>query len=226
MKNLFTLLFLTIALSLNAQFYLDLSPQECFDLIEANEDNDKFTILDVRTKTEYDPEHIADAYNRDFYATDFREQLDSLDKSRVYLIYCRSGNRSGQTLDMVQELEFDTVYNMLGGITRWNQDGYPVTDVIPDYDPNLYAGTSSVSGIEFNSVELFPNPTSGLLFINTAQIQFDKVEIHDNMGQLVFRSEQDAVPKLVNLQEEASGIYIVTFYVENKIIGNKKIVKY
>ena len=48
-----------------------------------------------------------------------------MDKSKTYLIYCRSGNRSGQALDIMEELNFREVYNMMGGILEWEAEGLP-----------------------------------------------------------------------------------------------------
>ena len=83
-------------------------------------------VLDVRTPEEFDEVRLADASNLDFYAADFADRLDGLDKTLPYFIYCRSGNRSGQTLDMMRDLGFDEVYNLDGGIIAWNEAGLPV----------------------------------------------------------------------------------------------------
>ena len=61
----------------------------------------------------------------DYYSENFREALDELDKSKTYLIYCRSGRRTGETLQMMKELYFTEVYNMLGGINSWKSKGLP-----------------------------------------------------------------------------------------------------
>ena len=99
------------------------SPQEFKQLMEQTQDK---VIIDVRTPEEYAQEHIAGAINIDFYAPDFREKLAQLDKNKTYFIYCRSGNRSGQTLQIMKELGFKKVYNLEGGITAWKSAGYEV----------------------------------------------------------------------------------------------------
>jgi rhodanese-related sulfurtransferase len=55
----------------------------------------------------------------DFYAPTFESDLDALDKDKVYLIYCASGNRSGQAHDLMGQLGFREVYNMLGGMSAF-----------------------------------------------------------------------------------------------------------
>lgn len=94
------------------------------ELIEKNKDNPDFTILDVRTLSEYQSGHLENAINIDFYSDSFREELEKLDRTRTYLIYCRSGARSLKTLKLMEELGFNEVYDMIGGIIGWEQKGY------------------------------------------------------------------------------------------------------
>lgn len=86
----------------------------------------KPVILDVRTPEEYAGGHLVNAILIDFYSDDFRAKLDQLDKSQVYLVYCRSGNRSGQALNIMKKLGFKKAYHMAGGIVRWVAEGLPV----------------------------------------------------------------------------------------------------
>ncbi|MFC1920825.1 rhodanese-like domain-containing protein [Chloroflexota bacterium] len=103
----------------------DISAQDAFSLIGENSDNPDFVIIDVRTPEEYDEGHVEDADNIDFYAPDFSERLNSLDKSKTYLIYCRSGNRSGQALAIIKEMDFLKIYHMDGGMLEWTAEELP-----------------------------------------------------------------------------------------------------
>jgi rhodanese-related sulfurtransferase len=76
-------------------------------------------LLDVRTKEEFTAGHIEGAINVDFYAGDFRDQLNKLDKSKTYAVYCRTANRSGQALTLMQQLGFSSAYDLIGGIAAW-----------------------------------------------------------------------------------------------------------
>jgi rhodanese-related sulfurtransferase len=38
--------------------------------------------------------------------SDFKKQLAILDKSADYYIYCRSGNRAGQAIDIMRDMGF------------------------------------------------------------------------------------------------------------------------
>jgi rhodanese-related sulfurtransferase len=83
-------------------------------------------VLDVRTRDEFAEGHLADAVNVDFYAADFEDRLAQLDPTRPYVLYCRSGNRSGATAEMMTELGFEEVYEVDGGILAWVAAGQPV----------------------------------------------------------------------------------------------------
>jgi len=103
----------------------DITPQEAFTLIQNNQNNPDFVIIDVRTRAEFVEEHIENATNIDFYSEAFRDMLNNLDKNKTYLIYCRSGARSGSALDIMAELNFREAYNILGGINQWKAEGFP-----------------------------------------------------------------------------------------------------
>jgi rhodanese-related sulfurtransferase len=95
-------------------------------LIKANENNSNFIIIDVRTQEEYSTGHIENAININFNSPSFRNDINVLDKDNVYLIYCRSGGRSAGAFDVMKELEFQEVYELLGGIISWIDEGFPV----------------------------------------------------------------------------------------------------
>jgi len=103
----------------------DITPQEAFTLIQNNQNNPDFVIIDVRTLEEFVGEHIENATNIDFYSEAFRDMLNTLDKNKTYLIYCKVGGRSGSALDIMAELNFKEVYNILGGINQWKAEELP-----------------------------------------------------------------------------------------------------
>lgn len=88
---------------------------------------DDLIVLDVRTPEEFADARLADATMIDFYEADFADRIAELDRDASYLLYCRSGNRSGQTLAMMEELGFTNVADVDGGINVWLDGGHPVT---------------------------------------------------------------------------------------------------
>jgi rhodanese-related sulfurtransferase len=108
------------------QIIENVTPEEAFTLIQGNEGNPDFVILDVRTPEEFADGYIEDAILIDYYSDTFRDELNNLDKNKEYLIYCRSGNRSGRTLPIMEELGFQEVHDISGGIIAWTAEGLPL----------------------------------------------------------------------------------------------------
>lgn len=109
-------------------------PEAVF-LIEKYQGDDTFVILDVRRPDEYAGGAIGGAVNLDYSDPDFPEQAGLLDRERTYLVYCRSGGRSGSASRILETLGFVRVYDLEGGIEAWQAAGYPV--VIPETETNL-----------------------------------------------------------------------------------------
>ena len=107
------------------QILENVTPKEAFTLIQGNRNNPDFIILDVRTPEEVTDGYIEGVTNIDFYAETFQDKLNQLDKNQTYLVYCHSGNRSGNTLNIMAELNFGEVYNISGGIIGWQASGLP-----------------------------------------------------------------------------------------------------
>ena len=89
---------------------------------------DDLVILDVRTPEEFAEGHLDGAVMIDFYEADFADRLGELDPEVPYLLYCRSGNRSGQTTAIMGDLGFTDVADVDGGIVAWSGAGLPVVN--------------------------------------------------------------------------------------------------
>jgi len=100
------------------------TPEEAAATIaDAPED---LVILDVRTQEEFDEGHIEGAVMLDFYRDDFADELATFDRDVPYVLYCRSGNRSEQARQLMEDLGFVSVEDIDGGIVGWQQAGLPV----------------------------------------------------------------------------------------------------
>lgn len=80
-------------------------------------------VLDVRTPEEFATGHLPGAINIDVEASDFTDQLASLDKSTAYAVYCHSGNRSAVAMKEMAGEGFTDLADLAGGITAWAQAG-------------------------------------------------------------------------------------------------------
>ena len=99
---------------------MNLTQEDWVSKLEADENA---VILDVRTEDECNQGVIPDSINIDIYEGQaFLEKLESLDKSKNYYVYCRSGARSAKACEAMSNLGFENAYNLLGGIIEWNGD--------------------------------------------------------------------------------------------------------
>ena len=89
-----------------------------FSVMEDKRDEGKGILIDVRTPAEYVEGHAPTSLNIDFYEQDFQNMIEKLDKDETYFLYCRSGNRSGRTLNLMKSLGFKEVYDLSGGWSR------------------------------------------------------------------------------------------------------------
>lgn len=84
------------------------------------------TVIDIRTPGEFNQHHIRGAKNIDFSALDFKARLNLLEKDDPLLLHCRSGNRSGQSLEVFEELGFEKVFHLYQGIKKgWPARPFP-----------------------------------------------------------------------------------------------------
>lgn len=87
---------------------------------EELEKDDNAVILDVRTDAEVEEGYIPNAKHIDFYkGQEFLEELEKLDKTKNYYVYCRSGNRSGQACAIMDQNGFNKTFNLIGGFSNW-----------------------------------------------------------------------------------------------------------
>lgn len=77
---------------------------------------DGAVILDVRTPEEFAEGHLEGAININYRDSNFAKNVVSLDHDAQYIVYCRSGNRSGKSIEIMQQQGFTQLYNA-GGVT-------------------------------------------------------------------------------------------------------------
>jgi rhodanese-related sulfurtransferase len=98
----------------------ELSQQEWKEKMENDE---KSVILDVRTEEEVEEGYIPNSKNIDIYkGQEFIDEVEKLDKSKHYYIYCRSGKRSSQACSLLDQMGFSETYNLQGGFSEWEGD--------------------------------------------------------------------------------------------------------
>ncbi|MDP3679807.1 MAG: thioredoxin domain-containing protein [Flavobacterium sp.] len=100
-------------------------------------------ILDVRTPEEFTSDHIDNAKNINWLGNTFVSDVEKLDKSQPVFVYCKSGGRSQKAAEKLNELGFKTIYQLDGGMLKWDAAGLskPSTKIIglsvPEYNKLL-----------------------------------------------------------------------------------------
>ena len=87
-------------------------------------DDDELIILDVREEKERASGFISSDIN--IPMGQVKNKIDSLDKSKNILVYCKSGTRSDQISGFLSKNEFQNVYSLKGGFKAWQKAELPI----------------------------------------------------------------------------------------------------
>jgi molybdopterin/thiamine biosynthesis adenylyltransferase/rhodanese-related sulfurtransferase len=97
------------------------------EIAEAKESGDDVALVDVREQAEFDERHIEGAIHvpRSYLESRFEQFVP--DRSRRVILYCASGIRSALAAKtLAEDLGYEDVSSMAGGITLWRDRGLPV----------------------------------------------------------------------------------------------------
>jgi len=83
-------------------------------------------IIDIRNASDFKGDKLSGAQNISFTAGDFKERVQSLDKKKTYLLYCKNGNDALYAARTMKEMGFDRVYSLKGGLDGWKRENKPV----------------------------------------------------------------------------------------------------
>ncbi|OUR94277.1 thioredoxin [Flavobacteriales bacterium 34_180_T64] len=98
------------------------TPEEMQTLLEL----DDIQLVDVRTPEEYQEGYIDNSQNIDFRSPTFDEDIIKLDKTKPVILYCRSGGRSAKCAAKLKDAGFVKIYDLDGGITKWEFEGLDI----------------------------------------------------------------------------------------------------
>ena len=127
MKTFLFKLFVLIAVLVPAVAFAEIKNEGAAKVDELIKSG-KYVVIDVRTPEEYAERHINGAVNYDYYSDDFEDNLEEnlTDKSKSYIVYCRSGKRSLYSAQIMEELGYKDIINLEGGFLAWENAGKPV----------------------------------------------------------------------------------------------------
>ena len=104
----------------------DISVQRAYEKMMGASQDPNLVVIDVRTPREYEQIRLQNTLLINFRDPDFKTKISKLDKNKIYIVHCRSGNRSGKACDIMQEMGFKEIYNVAGGILQWQEADLPV----------------------------------------------------------------------------------------------------
>ena len=101
---------------------LDVENHQMVKLLEENPG----VLLDIRTPEEVSKGFLKNASFINFYDENFLQKASWVKKNQPIYVYCHAGGRSSKAAEMLIELGFREVYNLVGGYSKWVEDGYLV----------------------------------------------------------------------------------------------------
>ena len=93
---------------------------------ELHEDAEPAVFLDVREREEWDEGHIPAAVHLPRGWLESRIEQTVPDRTRQIVAYCASGNRSTFAARTLEELGYENVVSLAGGINDWKRRGFPL----------------------------------------------------------------------------------------------------
>lgn len=99
----------------------NISPKQAKDLMDKAKD---VFVLDVRTEEEYKEVHIKDAHL--IPIKELEKNIDKIPKDKKVVVHCAAGKRSAKACEILKDKGLKELFNLAGGINKWQAEGYPV----------------------------------------------------------------------------------------------------
>jgi rhodanese-related sulfurtransferase len=87
------------------------------ELKEKQDRGDRFTLLDVREPHEWSLSDLPGSLKIPLGA--LPQRFSELSKDKEVVVYCRTGGRSAQAVQFLQQMGYSGAKNLTGGINRW-----------------------------------------------------------------------------------------------------------
>ena len=206
--NFISLLLLSfLFISCHGQTYNAVNTIDVKSFDEKLKTNENPQLLDVRTPEEYSVEHIGNAKNVNWNGDDFVAKVNSYDKSKPIFVYCKVGGRSAQAANKLAELGFKEIYNLNGGIMKWNAENnvnaIPSTKIIGICDQEFgeLIKSSDRVMIDFNAKWCAPCKKMNPYILKFQTEMKDKIKIvqldADENKTIIEQLKLDALPTII-----------------------------
>jgi len=138
--------------------------------------------------------------------------------------YSNTNDDCGVQVHTSFESEFFS-FMQIGGFYEITQEGEGLVLTIsnPVFGQAIFRNfTLSTADFDISNIQIYPNPSSDLIFIKSNHNLIEKIEIYNSIGQINKSVVSDF--KTLDISELSDGIYILRIYAKNGIL-NKKIIK-
>ncbi len=72
-----------------------------------------------------------------------------------------------------------------------------------------------------NNINVFPNPSNGLITVDSKKIKLESIEIVDITGKIVYSQNIDSEYTTIDLSNKENGLYIIKFISDNKTYSKR-----
>lgn len=96
------------------------------ELLKGMQDGDAPLIVDVRSQTEYDRDHLPGAIHIPFYAVGAGLREKKAVKDSALVIYCEHGPRAAIASVFLYLSGYHKIYSLQGHMKAWREKQYPV----------------------------------------------------------------------------------------------------
>lgn len=180
-------------------------------------------LLDVRTPEEYSTGHIGNAVNVNWNGNDFVTKANAYDKSKPIFVYCKAGGRSLDAADKLAELGFTEIYNLDGGIMKWNasEKTKPSDKIIGmcDQEYGELIKSSDKVMIDFNAKWCAPCQKMKPYILKMQAEMKDKIKIvqldADENKTIVEQMKLDSLPTII-VYEKGKEVWRNTGYISEE----------
>jgi thioredoxin len=170
------------------------------------EQTEKKQIIDVRTPEEFNAGNITQAQNINIYDADFESKIEALDKNTPIFVYCKSGGRSANASQLLQEKGFKKVYELKGGMMAWS-NAFPARTDTSNDEYTIESINKMASENQILIVDYYAPWCAPCMRMKPI---FEKIESEKHTGVKILRIDVDKSKKLVQSEKiEALPVIIV-----------------
>jgi rhodanese-related sulfurtransferase len=155
-----------------------------------------FLLIDVRDTSELTSiiaTDLCSPYNLSWNQGVFESSLSKLPKTANYVLYCKSGGRSGMAAQMLVDSGYGSVYALTGGMNGWTGPAKTSASLKPASDlpaPSMLKAPLGIiwtGGRSNRAIDL--KGTSGSLCISSPLVAGQHPEFIDMLGRRVFQPQ-------------------------------------